>query len=66
MRTSQSVCVVFHFIVLATPSHSRSEFIVMVTAVCIIHAGMVAMLMTGGLQETRRVRPTQLLVTQSV
>lgn len=45
-------------VLLATPSHSRSEFIVMITAVCIIHAGMVAMLMTR--------RPAQPLITQSV
>lgn len=38
-------------VLLGTPSHSRSEFIVMITAVCIIHAGMVAMLMTSGEQE---------------
>lgn len=50
---------VFSFI-LATPSAWRSEFIVMVTAVCIIHAGVVVMLMTSSLQEKSWVRPTQL------
>lgn len=57
---SQCVGLFFHFTIPATPSHWRSEFIVMVTAVCIIHARVVV-LMTSGLQE-----PTQLLVTLSV
>lgn len=54
------------FSVRSIPSHWRSDFIVMVTVVCIIHAGVVVTLKTSSSQETRWVRPAQLLVTLSV